>query len=474
MKKENAIVWFRQDLRIQDHPALFEAAKNFNVIPLYIFDQTTPEEDKIGAACLVWLHHSLKSLNESLSSSLILKKGKAKEILPSFAQKYGVKKVFWSRCYEPWRVQEGTEIKTVLKMKGIEGISFNGSLLWEPWEVHTSEGTPYKVFSQFYNKGCLRRPPPREPLSNLKNLSLVKVEGGEQLEDLDLLPKAPWDKGLTQHWDISEKGAHRALGIFIQTGLKNYKNGRDFPAENVVSRLSPFLHFGLISPNQVWDALKKQVQDVNTTHFCSELGWREFSYGISYHFPTIRRENLQKKFDHFPWKEDREKLIAWQKGKTGIPMVDAAMRELWQTGYMHNRSRMIVGSFLVKNLRIHWHEGEKWFWDCLLDADFANNSASWQWVAGTGFDAAPYFRIFNPVTQGQKFDPEGKYVKKYIPELACLSMEYLFNPWQAPEIELRSAGVILGKDYPFPIVDLKQTRQEALDAFASIRQKRTP
>ena len=266
-------------------------------------------------------------------------------------------------------------------------------------------------------------------------------------------------------WVVGEKAAHQHLARFLQEGLPYYKGGRDFPARPYVSRLSPYLHFGEISPHAVWHALQKEKDEENVSHFQRELGWREFSYSLLYAFPELPSKNFQAKFDRFPWKKDPQKLKAWQKGQTGIPFVDAAMRELWQTGYMHNRARMVVASFLVKNLLIHWHEGEAWFWDCLVDADLANNSASWQWVAGCGADAAPYFRIFNPVTQGEKFDPDGAYICRYVPELKNLPPPYLFSPWTAPEQVLEKAGVELGKHYPHPIVDLKKSREEALKAF---------
>ena len=270
-------------------------------------------------------------------------------------------------------------------------------------------------------------------------------------------------------WNIGELGANNRLTEFLNNGVENYKEGRNIPSKPFVSRLSPHLHFGEISPNQAWHAAKKKGDDTNIDHFCSELGWREFSYTQLYFNPELPKKNLQSKFDLFPWDKDEKKLIAWQKGQTGIPMVDAGMRELWLTGAMHNRVRMVVGSFLVKNLLLHWHHGERWFWDCLVDADLASNSASWQWIAGCGADAAPYFRIFNPVTQGQKFDSDGEYIRKYIPEISELPNKYLFNPWEAPQEELDRAGVVIGKDYPKPIIDLKLSRQNALEAFKSLK-----
>jgi len=286
------------------------------------------------------------------------------------------------------------------------------------------------------------------------------------------LPKIGWNNKFEQYWAIGEDAAYKRLDNFLESGLKDYKKNRNFPSKDNVSRLSPYLHFGEISPNYIWHKVitqenKGYVQDVE--HFCSELGWREFSYYLLYHFPQLPKQNLNSKFDIFPWREDKKLLKLWQKGKTGIPIVDAGMRQLWETGYMHNRVRMIVASFLVKNLLLDWRHGEKWFWDCLLDADLANNSASWQWIAGCGADAAPYFRIFNPVLQGQKFDPAGDYTRKFVPELKNLPDKYLFNPWEAPGNVLIGTGISLGKDYPKPIVDLKESRNRALKAFASLK-----
>ena len=271
------------------------------------------------------------------------------------------------------------------------------------------------------------------------------------------------------HWQIGEEGAYKRFQTFIKEGLSSYKEGRNIPSEPFVSRLSPHLRWGEISPNQLWYLVRNIGDDSNIDHFCSELGWREFSYSQLFHNPDLPRKNLQAKFDGFPWAENDDYLRAWQTGQTGVPMVDAGMRELWQTGYMHNRVRMIVGSYLVKNLRLHWHHGERWFWDTLVDADLANNSASWQWIAGCGADAAPYFRIFNPVTQGQKFDPQGHYIRQYIPEIAGLPNKYLFSPWEAPAEVLQAAGIKLDSTYPSPIVNLKQSREAALEAFKSLK-----
>lgn len=314
--------------------------------------------------------------------------------------------------------------------------------------------------------------PPHKPLQKAKGLFLKDPKSVE-LDALNLLPTLGWDAEFYTHWKPGEAGAIQRLETFISSGLKGYKDGRNFPDRENVSRLSPHLHFGEISPHQVWYAVKRETADEDVGHFCSELGWREFSNNLLFHFPHITDHNLNPKFDAFPWEPDGKKLKAWKAGQTGIPIVDAGMRELWETGYMHNRVRMVTASFLVKNLLIHWKEGERWFRDTLVDADLANNTASWQWVAGCGADAAPYFRIFNPVTQGQKFDPDGAYIRRFVPELSELPKKYMFCPWDAPSDILKATGVELGSTYPHPIADLKKSRADALVAYASIKESGT-
>lgn len=467
---DTVIHWFRQDLRLQDNPALNLACQHTQVLPIYILDSMHAGDYQMGAASQWWLHHSLNSLNASLDHHLSLYHGSALDILNTLIRQYPIKAVYWNRCYEPWRINRDKQIKEALREQGIKVISANGSLLWEPWEIQKNDGTHYKVFTPFYRKGCLNATSPRHPEKAFKHPKWKKdTLHTLSLEKLKLLPTLSWDTSMKTGWQIGEQGAHQTFEQFLQHGLQQYKEGRNFPAKPFVSKLSPYLHFGEISPNQVWYKVRSLYDDKNTDHFCSELGWREFSYSQLYHHPNLPTKNLQNKFDHFPWTNNLVHLKAWQKGQTGIPMVDAGMRELWQTGYMHNRVRMVVGSFLVKNLRIHWHYGERWFWDCLVDADLANNSASWQWIAGCGADAAPYFRIFNPITQGQKFDPDGQYTKKYLPELAYLPNKFLFNPWEAPECVLHKAGVQMGQNYPYPIVDLQQSRASALAAFQSLK-----
>jgi deoxyribodipyrimidine photo-lyase len=470
MNLPKAIHWFRQDLRLSDNPALFEAASKNSILPIYILDDKNSKELSMGGASRFWLHHSLKSLNANLDNHLSIYHGDPLEIILDILDRLDIKEIFWNRCYEPWRIKRDTNIKKKLELKGIKVNTLNGSLLWEPWTIKKGDGTPYKVFTPYFRKGCLLSEEPRKPISPPMNLDLFYDNNSlEDINALSLLPSTKWDIKMKSFWNIGELGANNRLAEFLNNGVENYKEGRNIPSKPFVSRLSPHLHFGEISPNQAWYAAKKKGDDTNIDHFCSELGWREFSYTQLYFNPELPKKNLQSKFDLFPWDKDERKLIAWQKGQTGIPMVDAGMRELWITGAMHNRVRMVVGSFLVKNLLLHWHHGERWFWDCLVDADLASNSASWQWIGGCGADAAPYFRIFNPVTQGQKFDPDGEYIRKYIPEISKLPNKYLFNPWEAPQEELDRAGVVIGKDYPKPIIDLKLSRQNALEAFKSLK-----
>ncbi len=471
MNRKIVIHWFRQDLRLVDNPSFSAALRDGTVLPVYIYDECNGGKNNMGAASRWWLHHSLNALNKSLNGKLSVHRGDPKKILIDLIQKHNVKAVYWNRCYEPWRITRDVKIKKVLEAHNTDSQSFNGSLLWEPWEILKKDNTPYKVFTPYYKKACLEFNPPRVPVS--KPLKMELYDGNSSklsIKDIQLIPKIKWYKNVEAHWNIGEISAQERLYAFLENELVNYKQGRDFPALKSVSRLSPHLHFGEISPYQIWYAAKSIENSDDQEHFLRELGWREFSYHLLYHFPNLPRDNLQTKFDKFPWVENETHLHSWQRGLTGYPLVDAGMRELWQTGYMHNRVRMVVGSFLVKNLLLHWHHGEKWFWECLVDADLANNSASWQWIAGCGADAAPYFRVFNPTTQGQKFDQDGEYTKRFVPELSAMPNKYLFNPWDAPEEVLQVAGVKLGKDYPKPIVDIKLSRLRALEAYQTLKQ----
>ena len=470
MEKNIAIHWFRQDLRVSDNPALTLASKHKKILPIYILDDENAEEFKMGAASRWWLFHSLSILKKSLGDNLSIYKGNPHNIIEDITNRFNISSIYWNRCYEPWRTYRDTKLKDHFKTKGINVESCNGSLLWEPWTIKKNDGTPYKVFTPFYRKGCLQSQEPRKPIPKPINANFfLDRDCSISLEKLELLSNIKWYKKLDSHWEIGEVGANKRLKYFLKEGIEHYKDGRNLPEKPYVSRLSPHLHFGEISPNQLWYAVQKFAKNKNIDHFCSELGWREFSHNLLYYNPQLPTKNLQSKFNNFPWSTEKLHLKAWKDGQTGIPMVDAGMRQLWQTGYMHNRLRMIVGSFLVKNLLIHWSHGERWFWETLLDADLANNSASWQWIAGCGSDAAPYFRIFNPVIQGQKFDSQGNYVRLFVPEIASLPNKYLFNPWTTPKKILEECRIELGKNYPKPVVDLNKSRDMALLAFKSLK-----
>ena len=468
-----SIMWFRQDLRVNDNPALNAACDMGKILPIYIYDDTTPDGRVPGSASQWWLHHSLTSLNDRLNGHLKIFKGDPKVLIPKIMEAIKAKAIFWNRCYEPWQINRDKEIKKQLIDSEFEAYSSNGSLLWEPMKVLKKDGTPYKVYTPYYRNGCLKIEEPRYPKAPPARITYADDEYKDDgLDALNLLPEIKWDSTISKMWKPGEEGAADNLSEFIQHAARQYKDGRDIPSMKGTSRLSPHLHFGEVSPNQVWYAIKDKfgaTEDKSIDTYLSELGWREFSYYLLFHFPTLPNKNFNDKFDKFPWRKDAKALKAWQTGNTGIPIVDAGMRELWQTGYMHNRVRMIVGSFLVKNLLLSWHEGERWFWDTLLDADLASNSAGWQWVAGSGADASPYFRIFNPILQGEKFDKKGKYVRKYCPELKDLPDKYIHKPWETPGVIAKDAKLELGKSYPEPIVDLKASRQRALDAFQEIK-----
>lgn len=476
MTSSPIILWFRQDLRLQDNPALQAAmATGAPIIPVYILDEEAAGDWPLGGASRVWLHHSLHALNASLNGHLVVCQGRAQDVLAALITETSAQGVYWNRCYEPAVQARDVAIKSWLLEHGLAAKSFNGALLWEPWEVLKEDGTPYQVFTPFYRKGCLGRGgQPHRPVATALPVPCAPVAERGSIDTLGLLPAIGWDKGVIAGWQPGEVGAQARLQEFLAHGLKHYKDGRNLPDKPYVSRLSPHLHWGEISPQTVWHT----AQDYALTHGCeqgldtfqSELGWREFSHSLLYHAPTLPTDPIQKKFLHFQWQPaDPAVLRAWQRGQTGYPIVDAGMRELWQTGYMHNRVRMIVASFLVKHLLIHWHEGARWFWDCLFDASLANNSASWQWVAGCGADAAPYFRIFNPITQGEKFDPDGAYIRRYVPELAQYPDALLNKPWEAPLLVQKAAGCMVGRDYPAPIIDHTKARDRALAAFQALK-----
>lgn len=470
MPQHPVIVWFRCDLRVSDHPALYEAAKTgAPILPLYIRDSAA--EKPLGGASRWWLHHSLTRLSEDLDAlglELRIITGDPEISLLSIAKDIGAQQVFWNRRYDAYGVAKDTAIKTLLDEEGIAASSFKGNLLSEPWEMKTGSGGWYKVFTPYW-RACLAGSPPSEPLPAPKDPMPCRADiGAVNIADLDLLPTNPdWSGGLSDRFTPGSAAAKSALTQFLENAVESYPEDRDRPAKHGTSRLSPHLAFGEISPREIWAVCEDSGKDCGK--FLAEIGWREFSYVLLFYNPKLGSENYKPAFDGFEWREDAAGLTAWQDGMTGYPMVDAGMRELYATGWQHNRVRMITASFLIKHLLIHWTEGEKWFWDTLVDADPASNAASWQWVAGSGADASPYFRIFNPFTQGEKFDPEGDYIRRWIPEIGKLPKKYIHRPWDAPKNVLDYAGVTLGKTYPKPIVEHKSARERALAAYKKSR-----
>jgi len=471
------LVWFRNDLRLKDNPALLAAcATGIDLIPLYIYDPKGTTEWAIGSASRWWLHHSLSELRQSLKtfgSDLVLRSGSEFDILTQVIEQESVDYVFWNRRYSPDDIVIDTAIKRVLKSRGVKVQTFNGSLLYEPWEVVRAGGEPYKVFTPFWNalqKQGLYRMPEAAP-EGIPHLP--KIQAGPEIADLDLLPRIPWDQGFCEEWEVSERAAESRLRTFKHGAIMGYQQMRDRPDIEGTSKLSPYLHFGQISPRQIVGELLDTtgiIGGAGGLAFVREIAWRDFAHHLLYYFPDTQDQPLDKRFVRFPWSQDDEALKRWQRGMTGVPIVDAGMRELWHTGWMHNRVRMIVASFLTKNLQLHWLHGSRWFWDTLVDADLASNSFGWQWSAGCGADAAPFFRIFNPVLQGKKFDPNGDYVRLWVPELSRMPLAYLHEPWAAPLTVKQTAGVVLGEQYPEPIVDLKESRRVALEGFATLKE----
>jgi deoxyribodipyrimidine photo-lyase len=467
------IVWFRQDLRIRDNPALAAAAALGPILPVYILDEITPGPHwRHGGASRWWLHCSLTALADELGA-LTLRRGDPRTILPALIEETGATAVYWNRCYEPFAVDRDSQLKASLQAKGIEVASFNSSLLHEPWELTTGSGGAFKVYTPFWRASRARSVTYPFPVGQPPKANIVSW-AGDLLAKWNLLPTKPdWATGWQHLWQPGETGALAKLDKFVSSGLAGYRTRRDRPDLDGSSRLSPHLHFGEISPRQIWARLAVEAEDsskrADVEKFCEELGWREFAYHLLYHFPSLPEDNWRRSFDRFPWRKNDRDFAAWQTGHTGYPFVDAAMRELWQTGWMHNRARMVAASFLVKHLRIDWRRGEAWFWDTLVDADLANNAAGWQWVAGSGADAAPYFRIFNPIVQGRKFDASGNYVRRWCPELARLSDDHIHAPFEAPPDVLAQCGVRLGENYPHPIVDHTAARRAALAGYEQVK-----
>ena len=484
------LYWFRQDLRLTDHPVLDILRDNpaQKIIPLYILDDTGEETRALGGASRFWLHHSLSSLNASLGNTLILRKSNGSTLgtLRALIKETGACAMHWSRLYDAQSIRRDAHIKTTLTQEGIPTHSHNASLLFEPWTITTKTGkNPFRVFTPFW-KACLASDTtPPKPQRWEYNAKTVFTRGKARSESLDawhLLPTNPdWTRGMRAQWGetgMGEEAAQTRLGRFIETHLNGYSRARDIPACAGTSFLAPHLHFGELSLRQIWHAVKGAeaiglAPTDDCTLFLTEIGWREFGHHLLYHNPTLPTAPLDPRFAKMPWIDNANDLAAWQRGQTGFPIVDAGMRELWQTGWMHNRVRMIVGSFLVKDLLIPWQKGEEWFWDTLLDADAASNAMNWQWIAGCGADAAPWFRIFNPTLQGEKFDPDGSYIRRFVPELAKLPAKWIHRPWQTPEPELRSAGITLGTTYPHPMIDHAFARKRALDALKATSREET-
>jgi deoxyribodipyrimidine photo-lyase len=478
-----ALVWFRRDLRLADNRALSAALEHHDtVIPVYLHVAEEDNHWRPGAASSWWLHHSLVALDTDLratGSRLVIREGNDHSaLLDELLASTGATHVYWNRLYEPGAVQRDTGLKETLATRGVVAESHNAALLFEPWTILKADQTPYRVFTPYW-KACLKTGIPDSLLPAPATLPAVDDSIASQTIDaLQLLPALPWADRFPDYWTPGEAGAQTRLAAFLDDALPGYREQRDRPDTTGTSRLSPHLHFGEIGPRQIAAAINARSGHDNRTGMISgsecylrELGWREFAHALLYHFPHTTDQPLDTRFQQFPWRDDAaEDLQRWQRGQTGIPIVDAGMRELWTTGWMHNRVRMIVASLLVKNLRIAWQAGADWFWDTLVDADLASNTLGWQWTAGCGADAAPYFRIFNPVTQAQKFDPDGHYIRRWVPEIAALPNRYLARPWEADANTLATAGIALGKDYPHPVVDLKASRQAALGSFQAMRE----
>ena len=460
-----ALVWLRRDLRLADNPALQAAIEaGHTPVPVYVHAPAEEAPWEPGAATRWWLHHSLQALAgelRALGSSLVLREGTTLDQLNQLIDASGAVAVYWNRLYDPVLTRRDSEIKEALRARGVQAQSFSAHLLAEPWEIRNGSGEPYRVFTPFWRTLKQRLPLP-SPLPAPSSLP-AHGQSGCELAQFELLPRIAWDQGLAQAWTPGAIGAADALEAFVDAALENYAQGRDRPDRPGTSRLAPHLHFGEISPRQLCQRLLQHAtpgQQELVEPWLRQLGWRDFGHHLLYHFPHTSEQPLQASFARFEWAEvDDAKLAAWQRGRSGIPIVDAGMREMWTTGWMHNRVRMIVASLLTKNLRYHWLHGARWFWDTLVDADLANNTQGWQWTAGSGADAAPYFRIFNPIAQGERFDPDGTYVKRYVPELAHLPAAQIHQPW--------SVGGVRG--YPKPIVDLKATREAALAAYNALR-----
>lgn len=469
MTSRPALVWFRNDLRLSDNPALFAAAKSdAPLIGLYILEEAN-ELRPMGSAWRWWLAGSLRILSAKLAEqgvSLTLRRGDPRLVIAETVKDLNAAAIYWNRRYAAAETKIDNEIEQALLADDRIVETFSANLLNEPWNIESKTGGPIRVFTPYF-KATQVRGAAREISGNLPRLKPYTNTRSEELSDWKLEPSTPdWATDMKFSWLRGEDGAKKRLEDFVADAFIGYAAHRDRPDIDGTSRLSPYLAHGEISPQQIIRGLPLRGKDADK--YLAELGWREFSYHLLHHYPQLAKQNFQRRFDAFPWRDDHEGLVRWQRGLTGYPIVDAGMRQLWRTGWMHNRVRMVCASFLIKHLLIDWRHGEEWFWDTLVDADHANNAASWQWVAGSGADAAPYFRIFNPVLQGEKFDPDGNYVRNWIPEIRNLPNEFIHKPWAASPLELSAAGITLGKTYPAPIVDHQEARERALKAFQTL------
>ena len=466
------IHWFRLDLRLNDNPSLDQLLNEVDtVIPIYIYD----ENIDIGQASKCWLEKSLESLNNDLNkfnSKLYVFRGGPKKIINEIIKSTNISNFNWNRLYDKHSIKRDKEIKSFLINKSITCNTFNGYLLSEPWDIKNKSGNCFKIFTPFWKTNFETLLDKKLNLSSAKKYKFYNkdIYLNLKIDELKLnVPQKEWMRKILSHWKIGEKAAESKIKDFIKTKLYNYGIGRDRPDIELTSKISPHLHFGEISPQRIFaEVTKSKIDENNKRKYLSEIGWRDFSYNLLFNYPEMNEFPIKSKFENFTWLKDKNTLITWQLGETGIPIVDAGMKELYKMGWMHNRVRMIVGSFLTKNLLFHWKDGERWFFDTLVDADIGSNSAGWQWISGSGADASPYFRIFNPILQGKKFDPNGEYVKKFIPALDKIPEKYIHSPWEMSIDEQEKYNFLLGRDYPEPIVDLSDTRKRALAAFKSI------
>ncbi|CAN5456202.1 deoxyribodipyrimidine photo-lyase [soil metagenome] len=480
--RAKTIVWFRRDLRLADNHALTAAVELGVAIPVYIHAQDEEAPWQPDAASRTWLHHSLKALAGELGAGgaqLVIREGESLTVLRELLKETGATAVYWNRLYDPATRERDTKVKSALREQGFEAESFASHLLVEPHVIKNNQNSPMMIFTPYW-KRLRAMYDPADPLPAPKLDSLDVEISSLRVDDLALLPRrVRWDKKFEPYWQQGEVAAQKRLRKFVKEIAGEYVDTRNIPAVDGTSILSPHLHFGELSPRQIWCAVRDaqhaaKSQDVRASceSYLRELAWRDYAHYLLFHFPETTDRPLKKEYGAFPWGGSKAQFDAWKRGQTGYPIVDAGMRQLWETGWMHNRVRMVVASFLIKHLLIDWREGARWFWDTLVDADLANNTMGWQWVAGCGADASPFFRIFNPVTQAEKFDPDGAYIRRWVPELAKLENKSIRAPWLADEKALRDAGVTLGIHYPAPIVDHATAREGALEAYQAVAAER--